>query len=269
MILSIVVLNYNTGKITCDCIDSILRSGINKEYEIIIVDNGSSDGSSGVFLKYKNNKTIKVILNSKNLGFSKGVNTGLRRSKGDYKLILNSDIVVRNGSIEKLLNFAINQENVGVVGPKLVNIDGSPQASCFNFPTVINAICEYWFGKKGTYSKYLPSSRNPLIVDCVVGAVMLITPKAFAKVGLFDERFFMYYEDIDYCKRVKENCLKAFYFPNAEFIHYHGKSGENIAGQNNQWKRLIPSSKIYHGIIIYYLINFILWSGQNIKRLEH
>lgn len=268
MMLSIIVLNYNTGELTCDCVDSVIGSELKFGYEIIIVDNGSTDNSLEIFSKYKKNKLVRIIYNSKNLGFSKGVNTGLKRSKSGYKLILNSDILVKKGSIEKLLDFALKQNDIGVVGPKLINTDGSSQASCLNFPTLKNAIGEYWLGITALYSKYIPVSENPTIVDCVVGAVMLISPRAFNEVGLFDERYFMYYEDIDYCKRVRNNLLNVYYYPKAVFVHYHGKSGENITGNDKQWKRLIPSSKIYHGIFMYNLVNFVLWTGQKFSEFK-
>ena len=98
-------------------------------------------------------------------------------------------------------------------------------------------------------------------------AAFLITPQAKKKVGLLDERYFMFFEDHDYCKRVGEAGLKIFYYPKALVVHHHGESGKMLADEDNQWRRLIPSSKIYHGALKHYLLNFIIWSSQKWQRL--
>ncbi len=262
MKLSIIIINYNTGKLTSNCIRSILDQNIKIEYEIIVVDNGSTDTSRKDFESLTNKNNIVFIFNSKNYGFSRGVNIGLTKSSGKYKLLLNSDVIVKNDSINRLLDFAESNLNTGVVGAKLINPDGTVQASVLNFPTIGNAIREYWIGKKSAYSKYIPKSDQPSVVECVVGAVMLITPRAINRVGLFDERYFMYYEDLDYCRRIQRAALKVYYYPDAKFVHFHGKSGPTTFDTKEQWRRLIPSSIIYNGIIKHYLINSIIWFGQ-------
>jgi len=115
--------------------------------------------------------------------------------------------------------------------------------------------------------KYYPKERDPVEAEVLVMAAFLITPKAKQKVGLLDERYFMYFEDFDYCKRVREMGLKVFYYPAAQVIHHHGESGKKLAGNEDQWKRLIPSSKIYHGTLKHYLLNFIIWSSQKWQRI--
>ena len=102
--------------------------------------------------------------------------------------------------------------------------------------------------------------NKPSEVESVIGAVFLITRKTIEKVGLLDEHFFMYFEDLDYCRRVRKIGLKIFYVPQAEFIHYHGLSGKNLSGQTKKW--LIKSSQIYHGMLKYYLISLIIWTSQ-------
>jgi GT2 family glycosyltransferase len=122
-------------------------------------------------------------------------------------------------------------------------------------------------GKKGAFELFVPKGDKPVEVDAVVGASFLITPMARKKVGLLDERYFMYFEDLDYCRRVNKLGLKVYYLPSAKIIHYHGASGKKIVKPAFQWKRLIPSSKIYHGALTHYLINFIIWLGQKIKKI--
>lgn len=261
MDISIIIPNYNTKKATSECIRSCLVEGSTAKREIIVIDNASSDGS-GKYLKERFGKKIILIENDQNLGFAKAVNQGLKISKGKYKYLLNSDTAVTKGTFDNLIKFADSDGDIGVIGTKLVLPDGSIQKSCFNFPSIGNAIREYWFGEREKYSSFY--KKNISEVDSVVGASFFITPKAYEQVGLFDERYFMFYEDHDYCRRVKDLGMKVIYFPEVTVFHHHGLSGKNISDTGNQWRRLIPSSKIYHGVLKHYIINFILWSGQKV-----
>jgi len=261
MDLSIIIVNYKTKTATSDCVDSCLGEGSKADIEIIVVDNGSGDGSYEYFKKkYQKHKNIILIENDQNLGFTKAVNQGLKISKGKYKYLLNSDTAITNGTFDKLIMFADSDGKIGVIGTKLVLPDGSIQKSCFNFPTIGNAIREYWFGEREKYSSFY--KKNTSEVDSVVGASFFITPKAYEQVGIFDERYFMFYEDHDYCRRVKDLGMKVIYFPEVTVFHHHGLSGKDISSGQNQWRRLIPSSKVFNGVLKHYLINFILWSGQ-------
>ena len=182
-------------------------------------------------------------------------------------MLLNSDTVVKKGAFEKLVGFAERTKDAGVIGARLLNPDGTLQASCYSFSVVSNAIREYWLGKKGAYQKYKVTGPDPATCDAIVAAAFLITPAALEKVGVLDERYFMYNEDLDYCRRVWKVGLKVYYLPQAEVVHYHGESGKHLADPENQWRRLIPSSKIYHGLIKHHILTFILWSGQKWQKL--
>jgi hypothetical protein len=272
----------------------------NNLIEIIIVDNNSTDGSkeylrdleiwkyrdidnridnkkkggknysSKSLNLYKANGTersisLKVIFNKQNLGFAKANNQGIKQAQGKYILLLNSDTIVKKGALEKLVEFAEETSDAGVVGPRLVNPDGSIQPSCFHFPSLLGAIKEFWLGEREAFTKYAPRGKNPQIVDAVVGAAFLITPQARKRVGLFDERYFFYFEDLDYCRRVWRAGLKVYYLPGAEIVHLHGASGRKLEGKPNRW--LIRSSKIYYGHFRYYLINLIIRLGQKYREL--
>lgn len=267
MTLSIIIVNYNTKDLTIDCIKSVFGEGSGLKTEVIVVDNASIDSSVSELRKLqKSLKNFQLIENKKNLGFAKAVNQGIKSASGKFILLLNSDTKVKKAALGRLVKFAQKTKEVGVVGARLLNPDGSIQPSCFHFPTVTNAIREFWLGQRGAFSKYAPKGKKPVVVDVVVGAAFLITPSAQKRVGLFDERYFMYFEDFDYCRRVWQVGLKVYYLPEAQVIHYHGVSGRKIADEENQWKRLIPSSKIYHGVLKHYLLNLILWSGQKAKK---
>lgn len=264
--LSIVIVNYNTKKLTVDCIKSIRKSRPKIKYEVIVIDNGSVDGSKDVFKKLKRGNIIdKLIVNRNNKGFAKATNQGLKVSKGEYKLLLNSDTVVNKEVLDKIVDFARRNKNAGVIGPKLILKDGSIQESCFNFPTIGNAIREYWFGKPYAYSNFAPKDKIPLAVDAIVGAAFLITPKAYKKIGMLNEKYFMYFEDLDYCREIKKKGMKTYYLPNIKVKHLHGATGKTMR-RDEVYKMLHLSSKNYHGKLRHFIIQFILWSGQKLRK---
>jgi GT2 family glycosyltransferase len=264
--LSIIIVNYNTKDLTLACIDSILKCNPRLLYEIIVVDNGSTDGSQEVFQELNNSTKLRFILHQKNLGFSKGNNSGIKKAIGQYILLLNSDTLIKRGALEELYEFAKHTPYVGAVGPRLLNEDGSIQPSVYNLPTIKRAFQHYWLGKK-VYEKFAPKGLKPVEVEALVAAAFLITPQAIRKVGLLDEKYFMYFEDLDYCRKILTAGFKIYYIPTAEVVHLHGASGKNAASSENQWKRLIPSSKLYHGTLRHTIITAILWSGQKLHKL--
>lgn len=268
MKLSIIIVSFNTKKLTEDAINSILSEGSEISKEILVVDNNSEDDSAGMLKEYSSElKDFRIILNNGNLGFAKANNQAIKISKGEYILLLNPDTIVKRGDLGKLVEFAEKTSDAGVVGPRLLNADGSLQKSCYHFPTIWRAIKEYWFGQRGHFGQFAPKSKNPITVDALVGAAFLITPKALKKVGILDERYTFYFEDIDYCRRVAKSGLKVYYFPGAEIVHLVGASGKKLADPKNQWRRLIPSSKVYHGILGHYILTAVIWLGQKWEKI--
>ena len=255
--LSIIIVNYNTKDLTLKCVESV-RQSMSKsklKWEIIVVDNASIDPPP-------QSDDYKLIKNKENVGFSRANNQGMRVVKGNYILLLNSDTEVKKGSIDKLYEFARANEDVGVVSPRLLNPDGSIQGSVFRTPTIWRNIRQYFFGEENLLAKYAPDVDSPVEVEIVSTAAFMITPTALKEVGFLSEKYFMFFEEFDYSRRVKEKGLKIVYFPNSEVIHYHGASGEKLAVPKEQWRRLIPSSKIYHGPLKHYLLFLISWMGQ-------
>jgi GT2 family glycosyltransferase len=257
MDLSIIIPNFNTKELLKKCLKSI------KKAETIVVDNGSTDGS--VEMIKKEFPEVIPIENHKNLGFAKAVNQGIKCAKGDYILVLNSDTEVKNGALKCLVDFARQHPEAGIVGARLLNPDGSIQPSIYHFPTIFRAIKEFWFGQKGSYEKYYVIGEDPVSVDAVTGAAMLIPRKTIEKVGLFDERYFMYFEDLDYCRRVKKAGLKVYYLPEARIIHFHGKSSISVGEKSYYW--LCQSSKIYNGILKYWFLTVIILIGQKWQKI--
>lgn len=269
--LSIVIVNLNTKDLTVGCIRSIEKEAGDISFEVLLTDNGSNDGSVEAFKKIKEEKYWKsrfaLILNDRNTGYAKANNQGIRRAKGKYIFLLNNDTVVHKHALQNLIDFADKNPDAGVVGSRLLNIDGSLQSSCYHFPTITNAIKEYLLGQKGLFEKFAPNGNKAMIVDSVVGAAFLITPKARKLVGMLDERYFAYFEDIDYCRQVFKNGLKVYYLPNSVITHYHGATFKKLADDGQRWKKLIPSSITYHGFLKHYLLYIILWTGQKWQKI--
>lgn len=234
--LSIIIVNYKTPELTKACVASVKKYPPKVSYEIIVIDNSFD-----------------------NVGFARGNNKGIKKAKGKYILLLNSDTEVKEGSIDKLLEFAKGHKDAGAVVPKLLNPDGSVQASVFRFPTLWRAIRQYFLRNKDLLDKYVPNTN---IIEVAIMAAYLITPTCLKKVGLLNEKYFMYFEDFDYARKIKKADLKIYYLADSEVFHHHGASGRSLAENSNQWRRLIPSSKIYHGAFRHYLINAIIWLGQ-------
>jgi len=263
--LSIIILTWNTAKITKNCIRSINQHLKNKlDYEIILVDNGSTDNTTTLL---KNEDNLSIIKNKQNYGFSKGNNIGAKKAKGDYLLFLNSDIEMTDSNLVNMLNYYVNKPNIGLIGPKFLNPDLSVQGSVFPPQTPLNALKEYWFNQKEAYSKYYPKSLSPQKVWSISGGAILINKNIFNKVDGWDERYFFYYEDLELCRQIRKLYLDIIYYPKMKVIHRHGASGSNLAGNENQWRRLIPSSKIYHGLVKHNLLFLIIWTGQRWQKL--
>ncbi|OGM30065.1 hypothetical protein A2630_02415 [Candidatus Woesebacteria bacterium RIFCSPHIGHO2_01_FULL_44_10] len=242
--VSIIIVNYNTKNLTLRCVESVVESRPGIPYKIIVVDNGSTE-------KLEESSSYKLMENKENIGLSKTVNQGIKVAKGEYILLLNSDTRVQKNTIDKLVEFGQSHIDAGVVVPQLLNPDGSTQASAYLLPTVWLAFCP----KK--LEKFVPKTDT---VPAAVMAAYLITPAALKKVGGLNEKYFLYFEDLDYAREVKKAGLKIYYLPTAQVIHKHGASG----GVTQQ---LVAAAKLYHGFLGYYLFTFILWSGQKIKRI--
>lgn len=248
MKLSIIIVNYNTYTLTKQTIDSVLEKKLPFEYEIMLVDNASIDDSMVKLQEdYKGIITeglLNITLNDANLGFAKANNIGMKKSKGEYILLLNSDTYIVEDCLQQCMQYierynteaAIQGENeckIGALGCKVILPDGTLDHACKRgFPTPRASL--YYFLKlhkrdKVKYGLYdaLHLDENEVgEVDCLMGAFMLMPRHVLDQVGLLDEDFFMYGEDIDLCYRIKEGGYKIMYYPEASIIHYKGGSSK-------------------------------------------
>lgn len=229
-LLSIIIVNYNSRELLKNCLHSIQSTVEIQEVEIFVADNDSLDGS--VEMVRDNFPEVEIIANDSNIGYSKAINQAIRPSLGKYILILNADTIVMPGAIQTLLSFMENNPDCGVAGPKLSYPDGKLQYSCRTYQTVKTTLFRRTFlGRIFPKSKVL---RDHLMldwdhcsereVDWLQGSVLMLRRWAIDRTGPMDERYFLYFEDVDLCYRMKIAGWKVCYVPQAEVIHYYRRA---------------------------------------------
>lgn len=234
MILSLIILNYNTRDFLLPCIKDIVEHTRDLDYEIIIVDNSSTDGS----VRYIEQKLIprfpqvKLIIAAANRGYAAGNNLGIRAASGQYVVIMNPDIVIWDNSLKKMVDFMALNPAVGMAGPRLSSPDGALQYFCYRFPTP--AVLFYrrlplyrWRFARRAVRRYIMADwdhRQSRPVDWLQGSCLIVRREALDKVGLMDERFFLYFEDTDWCRRFWRAGFEVWYLASVNLIHYHSRA---------------------------------------------
>lgn len=254
--LSIITLTYNSEATIKVLLDSIKKSPDKLSKEVIVIDNHSQDHSA--FLAASHPLKPAVITMPANLGFSKAVNQGIDRAGGKFLLLLNPDTQVIGNALQKLHEFAVKHPEAGAIVPRLLNIDGRPQASVFKFPTITNALKKNFLNCQECFGKYLPDNRVQK-VEVAVMAAFLIPRTTLNLIGSLNEKYFLYYEDFDYCRKLKDHRLPLYYLPTAKIKHAHGASGHFIYHLKSP---LLASSKLYYGDFYSNILNLILWVGH-------
>ena len=233
--LSICIVNYQAGDYLRNCLRSLIASPPQGDYEIIVVDNGSTDGS----LKMLQDEFpgVTVIENLANLGFTAPMNQALRSAQGQFLLLLNPDTLVHPQAIDRLIDFMQEHPQVGICGPKVLNTDGSLQAPCRRGESQPWAVITYFLG----LHRLFPDSRlfggylmNYMDEDAthevagVAGSCMIIRRQVVEQIGYLDERFFAYQEDADYCFQARRVGWQVYYVPAARVTHFGGEGGSRV-----------------------------------------
>jgi len=237
--LSVIIVSWNVKDLLRLCLNSVLESlssgkGRRLSPQFIVVDNASSDGSVGMLREQF--PQIHLIANEENLGFTRGNNQGIAFSDGRHILLLNPDTEVVGDALGDMVAYMEAHHQVGALGPQLLDPDGQVQSSRRRFPNLSTAYVEstflqQWGPESDLLKRYyvLDSSDDETqAVDWVVGACLLMRRKALEEVGLLDERFFMYSEELDWCYRAKRSGWEVVYLPTAQVVHYVGKSSEQV-----------------------------------------
>lgn len=275
--LSIVIVGLNVKEWLIPCLRSIFKNPPSFNFEVIYVDNGSDDGTClEVKLLFPK---LKIIQSKENLGFTKANNLGFQYSKGEYLLFLNSDTEIVGQALSKMVNYLEVHKKIGVLGPKLYqNRTHELQISSTDELTPIRAIFAFtflnkWFPNNRFSKKYFLSDWNRSSIKTVAavsGAALMIRKEIFEKVGGFDERFFIYFEESDLCHSVRKIGSQVVYYPKAEVIHFGGKTTDKIP---RQMKSVFLSSRFkyfekHFGLLAAILTETILRLFELITKLK-
>ena len=228
MKLSIIIVNFNGGRVLSTCLSSVFRETIDLPFEVILVDNNSTDGS--VEAVETGFPAVRIIRNGENRGFAAANNIAIQDVTGEYILLLNPDTEILDGAIQKTVAFMDSRPEIGIAGCKLLYADRTVQPSVRGYPSVLAAFLDATF-------LHLLVPRNRIVrgkgispfddalaqeVDWVIGAYFMIRRSMTDKIGLLDEQFWIFGEEIDYCRRAKDAGCDTWYFPGAVVVHYWG-----------------------------------------------
>ncbi|MCU0427459.1 MAG: glycosyltransferase family 2 protein [Candidatus Kapabacteria bacterium] len=230
--ISIIIVSYNVSAIMRDCLRSIQRETATP-YEIIIVDNASTDDSCAMVAEEF--PDAMLIANKENQGFAKANNQGLREAKGEYLLFLNPDTIILNGAIDRMVAYLEQHPNVGLLGPHTFNADGATtQSTALHHPSLVRAFHAHiplWrvvpFWKPAVLGEYAPAASGN--VEIVKGSCMLMRTALAREIGGMNEQYFMYSEEIDLCEAVRKRKLSVYYYADASIIHLGGASTEAVS----------------------------------------
>ncbi|MBQ7927685.1 MAG: glycosyltransferase family 2 protein [Methanobrevibacter sp.] len=267
MNLSVVIVNYQTFEMTRDTINSILKYSYPFSYEIIVVDNASSDDSLSKLQDYfKDN--VKFIASGENNGFAAGNNLALRHVDSDYVLLLNSDTVVWEDTLENIYNYMEKHDDVGACGCRVRLENGELDKACKRtFPNVKNSFFRLFHiptnSEDDNYNLTNLPDDGIYEIDCLTGAFMFMRKSALDGVGLLDETFFMYGEDIDLCYRIKNGGWKIVYYGESSITHLKGASSKK---QKNKliyefYRAMYVYYKKHHADDSFFLTNLIVYFG--------
>ncbi|NQU77313.1 glycosyltransferase family 2 protein [Candidatus Falkowbacteria bacterium] len=229
MLLSIIILNYKSKGLVKYCLKNIATLNLDFDYEIIVIDNDSRDNCLAlVEQEFGASPKVKTIQSNKNLGMGAGNNLGIRKAQGKYILVLNPDIIILKGTLEKMISFLESDDKAGIVAPKLKNPNNTIQTSAFRFPNFWRPLYRRtplgktkWGQKKLNHFLIIDwDKKSSRTVDWALGACLLFRKKDLDEIGLFDERFFLFFEDTDLCRRYKNSGREVWYLHDAPMIHY-------------------------------------------------
>lgn len=257
--LSIIIVNFNTFDFLKECIRSIYKHTEKLRFEVIVVDNASTDGSIEKLNKNGQElKITKLIINKKNVGFAKANNQGIKKSSGDYILLLNPDTLIFDDVLEKLVLYMDQDQKTGVATCKVIMENGQLDDACHRgFPTPLNAFCQFsglakLFPSSTIFNGYHLGYRQMDMtheIDACAGAFMIVRKTVGEKVKWLDEDYFWYGEDLDFCYRIKQAGWKIMYVPKVQITHFKGVSGgikkhsQHLTTANKETKLLTTKAR--------------------------
>lgn len=248
--VSIVIVSFNTRDVTRECLAHVRKHAAAVRHEVLVVDNASVDGSADMVAAEF--PEAHLIRSDENRGFAGGNNPAMKIARGRYILLLNSDAFLSAGALEKTLQYLDDHPNIGVLGCKLTDPDGTMQASARMLPGPLNKILHI----TGLAARF-PGSKffgrvdytwwdhsEPRTVGWVVGAFFLIRRETMANIGVLDERYFLYFEEIDYCLTARRARWEVVFYPHAEIVHIGGQSTVKVPGKISAKGRQMVSIRL-------------------------
>ncbi len=273
--LSICIVTYQARDYLRDCLNSLYAHAPNGEYEIIVVDNHSTDGT--IEMLESQFPQVQLIKNPTNNGFTAPMNQALRQAQGQYLLQLNPDTIVHDQALNQLIQFMQSHPKVGICGPKVLNTDGSLQKPCRRGESTPWAVITYFLGLSSLFPKsklfggylmnYLDEDEINE-VDGVAGSCMLLRREVIDQIGYLDERFFAYQEDADFCFQARQAGWKVYYVPTAQITHYGGQGGSRVQPYRSifEWHR---SYWLYYrknlAANYFFLLNWLYYLAMLVK----
>lgn len=240
--LSIIIVSWNTADLLEACLASIMAHPPRRDFEVIVVDNASEDGS--VQMVRRQYPRVTLLENEKNVGFARANNQGIRQASGRYLLLLNPDTEVRPDALETLLRFLGKHESAGAVGARILNSDGTLQPSCYPTPTLLNEWLHlFHLDRERREGMESWDVTQPRAVEVLLGACIMVRREALDDVGPLDERFFMYSEEVDFCYRIRKAGWSLYWVPQAQVVHYGGQSTRQAA--TDMFLRLYEGKLLY------------------------
>ena len=256
--LSVCLVNHNAKELILDCIESIYNKTNKTSFEIILVDNNSTDGSQEPIEKAF--PEVKIIENKQNKGFAYANNQAVKFASGKYIMLLNNDTILKNDALDKMVTFIESKPKVGALTCKLYNANKiTVQSNCRSFPTPLGTM----FGRASLLTKLFPNNpwsaknllsdwdyNSPREIDWASGAALMVRRAVINQIGLLDDKnFFIYWEDTDWCKRIHDAGWKIMFIPDAEIIHLTGRGG----GQRKLLLRLHTMFQMHRSAYLYFL----------------
>jgi N-acetylglucosaminyl-diphospho-decaprenol L-rhamnosyltransferase len=228
--VSVLIVSYHCREDVLACVQSLADSRGTRRIDVTVVDNGSTDGTLEMLADRAPH--VQLVPLGTNAGFSKANNVGMARARGRHVLVLNPDTVVEPGALDRLSDWLDTHDTAGVAAPRLLNADGTDQRTARSFPTPAAAL----FGRRSPLTRWFPHNHwsarflsgsahtgtEPFRIDWVSGAAMMVPASVIARVGGFDESFFLFWEDADWCKRIADAGLEVWCVPQARITHDEG-----------------------------------------------
>ncbi|MGZ3578290.1 MAG: glycosyltransferase family 2 protein [Syntrophales bacterium] len=260
MDISIIIVNWNTRDLLQNCLESIYKTISDISYEIICVDNASTDGS--VSMLQEKYPQVRLIQNEENRGFGAANNQAMRIMKGRYALLLNSDAVLTDNAVRELFAFMEARSDAAMACGQLLNADGSKQNSVAGFPNLLSlltntSLLEYLFPKRYPSKRY--NHDKPIEVDSCIGACLLARKKAIEEVGMFDERYFFFFEETDWAYQMRSAGWSIFHVPTALIYHLQGQSiGKDIRSRIEFYRSRYQFFRKWKSRPYYILVRFFI-----------